>query len=317
MSSQHLVDPDLLPLLELLPNIELSAETLPLARLGALPLPQEPHGPVELLELQVPGSPNAPPVPLRLYSPAERQEPLTTILHLHGGGYVMGATAPWEGVHRRLVHDLQCILVSVDYRLAPETIFPGAVEDAYAALCWVKSEGSNLGIDTSHVGLMGESAGGGLAAGLALLARDRGEHAVAFQHLIYPMIDDRTGSTDEGHPYTGEFVWNAASNRFGWASLLGHAPGGSTVSPYAAAARATDLAGLPPTFISVGALDLFVDENIEYTRRLARAGVPVELHVYPGAFHGFDLMQNAVIAETARRDSLAALRRALRSHQTF
>ena len=157
---------------------------------------------------------------------------------------------------------------------------------------------------------MGESAGGGLAAALALLARDRGEYSIAFQHLIYPMLDDRTG-TETPHPYAGEYLWTPANNMFGWSALLSVAPGSAGVSPYAAAARAADLAGLPPAFIATGALDLFVEEDIEYARRLIRAGVPVELHVYPGAFHGFDLSPDARVAQEARRISVAALRRAL------
>lgn len=159
---------------------------------------------------------------------------------------------------------------------------------------------------------MGESAGGGLAAALALLARDRGDYALAFQHLIYPMIDDRTCVSDDPNPVTGEFIWTRHNNHFGWSALLGEAPGGPDISPYAAAARAKDLAGLPATFISTPTLDLFVDEDIAYARRLMRAGVPVELHVYPGGFHGFDYAPDSSrLAANARRDSRAALRRAL------
>jgi triacylglycerol lipase len=158
---------------------------------------------------------------------------------------------------------------------------------------------------------MGESAGGGLAAGLALLARDRGEHQLAFQHLIYPMIDDRTCTADDPHPFAGEFVWTPSANRFGWTSLLGHEPGRAGVSPYAAAARAEDLSRLPPTYIATGALDLFVEENFEYARRLIRAGVPTELHVYPGAFHGFQWAAQSEVAMAAARDTRAALVRAL------
>ena len=149
-----------------------------------------------------------------------------------------------------------------------------------------------------------------MAAGLALLTRDRGQIPLAFQLLIYPMLDDRTVTVAEPHPYTGEFIWTAEANRFGWASLLGQEPGGPDVSPYAAAARAESLAGLSPTFIGVGALDLFLEEDLEYARRLMRAGVPTELHVYPGAFHGFDMAAGASVSQTAQRDRFDALRRA-------
>ena len=156
---------------------------------------------------------------------------------------------------------------------------------------------------------MGESAGGGLAAALALLARDRGEYPIAFQLLDAPMIDDRT-CVRPPHPVAGEFVFTPASNRFGWRCLLGEEPGGDGVSPYAAAARAEDLSGLPPAFIATGALDLFLDENLDYAARLARAGVPIELHVYPGAPHGYALAGSAQVTRTATRDKLDALRRA-------
>jgi triacylglycerol lipase len=157
---------------------------------------------------------------------------------------------------------------------------------------------------------MGESAGGGLAAALALLARDRGELRLAFQALDYPMLDDRT-CVREPHPCTGEYVWTAQNNAFGWAALLGAPPGSDGVSPYAAAARASDLSGLPRTFIATGGLDLFLDENLEYARRLMRAGVSTELHVHAGAWHGFDWFTNAPVAVEARRTLLRFLARAL------
>jgi triacylglycerol lipase len=181
------------------------------------------------------------------------------------------------------------------------------VEDAYAALNYVSAHATELNIDPARIGIKGESAGGGLAAALALLARDRGGVQPAFQHLIYPMIDDRTTT----HPYAGEFIWTPELNQFGWAALLGHAPGAPDTSPYAAAARAENLAGLPPAYIATGALDLFVEENLEYARRLLRAGVAVELHLYPGAYHGFDVFPGARVTATAVRDSTEALRRAM------
>src|SRR5581483_4906452 len=150
------------------------------------------------------------------------------------------------------------------------------------------------------------------AAALALLTRDRGEIKLTHQQLIYPMIDDRSAASD--HPYTGEFVWNHAANHFGWTAMLGHEPGrASGVSPYVAASRAENLAGLPPTFISTGALDLFLEEDLEYARRLMRAGVPVELHVYPGAIHGFDMAIGSRLARQHARDQGIALERVLKT----
>jgi triacylglycerol lipase len=187
------------------------------------------------------------------------------------------------------------------------------VEDCYAALKWLHANAGELGVDVGRIAIGGASAGGGLAACLGLLTRDRGEVPLAFQLLIYPMLDDRTVTHDDPHPHTGEFIWTHDSNHLGWASLLGQAPGSDGVSPYAAAARAESVAGLPPTFISVGSLDLFLEEDIEYARRLIRAAVPTELHIYPGAFHGFNMVPDAEVTQAYTRDSMGALKRALQA----
>lgn len=310
--TRRLVDPQLLTLLDALPTIDLSEELLPLLRVpGRLPFPgtDEAGAQVRMTRRTAPGPNGAPDVNVLVYQPPEGRGPWPCIFHIHGGGYVIGAMEPHEPVHRSMVAALDCVIVTVDYRLAPETRHPGPVEDCYAALSWLFGSASELGVDEARIGVMGESAGGGLAAALSLLARDRGEHRLAFQHLIYPMIDDRTCMTADPHPHAGEFIWTPHNNRFGWAALLGREPGGEGVSPYAAAARAADLSGLPPSFISTGALDLFVEEDIEYARRLLRAGVPTELHVYPGGFHGFDFDMTATVSASARRDSLSALTR--------
>ena len=311
--SRHLVDPQLLGILEVFPESELNEQTLATARAMEFPFPTDPVASeaVSMVRRQVPGPDGAPPVELLVYTPKAASSARPCIFHMHGGGYVAGTAASHEPLHRSLALAADCVVASVEYRLAPETPFPGAIEDCYAALAFVFAEAAKLGIDPQCVGVMGESAGGGLAASLALLARDRGQYALAFQHLIYPMIDDRTCVLREPHPYAGEFIWTAQKNHFGWASLLGVPPGSPEVSPYAAAARATDLGGLPPAYIASAALDLFIDDNLDYARRLMRAGVPVELHVYPGAFHAFDLFPDSEVARTANRDSLAALRRVL------
>ncbi|HTU09937.1 MAG TPA: alpha/beta hydrolase [Allosphingosinicella sp.] len=310
MDSRHLVDPELAPFLEMFPSMMLSLETLDAMRKRELPLPPIEESNVDLERIYVPGPKDAPEILLHVYRPRDVPRPLPCIYHIHGGGYVGGKAKDLEPAHRPLAAELGCAIVSVDYRLAPETPFPGPLEDCYAGLAWTFAQAEALGLDPARIGVMGESAGGGLAAALALLARDRGEYRLAFQQLIYPMLDDRT-CADEPHPYAGEFLWHAHNNRFGWTSLLGREPGGEGVSPYAAPARATDLAGLPPSFVSTGALDLFLDEDILYAQRLLRAGVPTELHVYPGAFHAFDMMPGAAVAEQARRDSRAALKRFL------
>jgi triacylglycerol lipase len=309
MDTLHLVDPALRPLLDVWPTVTLSAETLAEARARQLPSPPFEAPGVTVEERHVPGSAVAPDIGLRIYRPSA-PAPTGCIYHIHGGGYVMGSAAEAEFVYRPLAGTLGCVVVSVDYRLAPEAPYPAAIEDCYAGLAWVFANAEELGVNRERIGVMGESAGGGLAAALALMTRDRGEHALAFQHLTYPMLDDRT-VTRPPHPTAGQFVWTRDSNRFGWTALLGHEPGGDDVSPYAAAARAADLAGLPPTYLMTGALDLFVEEDIDYARRLVAAGVPTEFHLYPGGFHGFDFMPAVAVADQARADRLAALRRAL------
>ena len=313
-SSRHLVDPQLLGLLDSLPPLKLSDEILPLVREGSRLPPRvvpEPTVPVFHEIRTVPGPAGSPDVALYIYRPEAAAGPLPCILHVHGGGYVTGSPSTQIAAHRSLAAALSCCIVSVDYRRAPETRFPGAVEDCYAGLAWVTAHAAELRIDPARIGVMGESAGGGLAAALALLVRDRGALRLSFQHLIYPMIDDRTCVSSDPHPLAGEFLWTPHNNHYGWKALLGVEPGSAGVSPYAAAARAERLEGLPPAFISTGSLDLFLEEDMDYARRLLRAGVPVELHVYPGGFHAFDLDPDAAVARQARRDSRAALARAL------
>jgi acetyl esterase/lipase len=316
MDTRHLVDPELLPALEYFPTLVLTADALPQMRsmMNEVLKQQRTMGPpsdVIAEERHIPGPAGAPDIRVMLYKPSHCDAAMAGYLHIHGGGYVTGIPEMNEIQNKALAMEIGCTVVSVDYRLAPDTPHPGPIEDCYAALKWLHTAASGLGVDRSRIAIGGESAGGGLAAALGLLARDRGEVPVAFQLLIYPMLDDRTVTRSVPHQFTGEFVWNAASNRFGWHALLGREPGSSPISPYAAAARAESLAGLPPTFISVGALDIFLDENLDYAKRLLAAGVPTELHVYPGAYHGFDLAAQADVVKRFRRDQVEALKRAL------
>ncbi len=318
MTTRHLIDPELIALIDAFPPIQLTIEGLPQARTEfaemfaqqAATLPASSD--IEVSERHVPGPAGSPDVRVLVYLPKGSPRPLPALLWIHGGGYVIGSADEDDMTVKAMVSAVGCAAVSVDYRLSPETPHPGPVEDCYAALKWLHANASELGVDTGRIAIGGASAGGGLAAGLVLLTRDRGEVPLAFQLLIYPMLDDRTVTTADPHPYTGEFIWTHDDNRFGWTALLGQEPGGASVSPYAAAARAECVAGLPPTFISVGALDLFLDEDMEYARRLLRAGVPTELHIYPGAYHGFDLfVPEAQVTQAYERDVLGALRRAL------
>ena len=233
------------------------------------------------------------------------------ILHTHGGGYIAGS-AKWEVPRlQKLAQEMDCIIVSVDYRLAPETTYTGSIEDNYAGLKWMYNRAAQIGLDTTRIALMGESAGGGHAARLAITARDRAEVPVAAQILIYPMLDDRTGSTVKMPGRIGTLGWNAEANVFGWRSFLGMAPGGAGVPSAGVPARVRNLAGLPPAFIGVGGIDLFVSEDVDYARRLNEVGVPTELLVVPGAYHGFDIIAaDTTPAQRFTKAKLNALRRA-------
>lgn len=266
---------------------------------------------VSSTDVQAPGPKGAPNVFVRIYQPVDRPATLPALLWIHGGGYVLGSVERDDLLAKHLARVGQCVVASVEYRLAPEHPFPAPVEDCYAALKWLSAHSAELGVNQSRIAIGGASAGGGLAAGLALLTRDRAEVELAFQLLIYPMIDDRNiDPASETAPDT--FVWTRENNRMGWRAYLGREPGGTDVSPYAAAARATNLKGLPPAYIPVGDLDLFLDENITYAQRLLAAGVPTELHVYPGAFHGFNgFVPGAEVSRRFNTDRDNALKRML------
>jgi acetyl esterase/lipase len=321
MDSRYLVDPELLEALAASPVDELTAEGLPKVRAErasefARLQPTLPAFPgIDVRDERIPGPPDAPPVRVLIYLPTQlatrTQGSLPALVWIHGGGYVLGSADADEAQVKTIVDQVGCLVVSVDYRLAPEAPFPAAVEDSYAALAWLHRHVGELGVDAARIAVGGASAGGGLAAALALLARDRAEFPIAFQLLLVPMLDDRTVTASDQHPYTGEFTWTRARNLFGWSSLLGQEPGGQNVSPYASPARALSLERLPAAYIATGALDLFLEEDLEYARRLTRAGVPMELHVYPGAFHGFGRAATARVTLAYRRDLLQALGRAL------
>lgn len=321
MTTRHLVDPEIVPMLEMFPRLTLTTESLPQTRIflnemNAQALAGLPdYSTVAVSERHIPGPQGAPDVRVLVYLPKNVSTSVPALLWIHGGGYVIGNADQADPQLKMVVSTIGCVAIAVDYRLAPETSHPGPVEDCYAALKWVYTNASELSVDATRIAIGGDSAGGGLAAGLGLLTRDRGEVPLVLELLIYPMLDDRTVTSTDPHPYTGEYVWTIDSNRFGWAALLAQEPGSPDVSPYAAAARAEKLEGLPSTFISVGALDLFLEEDMEYARRLIRAGVPTELHVYPGAFHGFPMVANAQVTQAYTRDYLNALTRAFKKKE--
>ena len=313
-SSRHLVDPELLPLLELMPPYQsIGQENLAALReqvdeLADLQLAAADMSGVAIAVERI-ARKDGPPVRVVLYRPSESSRRIPALLHVHGGGMVMGRP---EMRHANLVvmaRTLRCLVASVDYRLAPEAPYPAALEDCTTALGWLHREAAQLDIDPDRIAICGESAGGGIAAGVTLYARDHGGPPLDAQMLTYPMLDDRTGFGNDAHPYAGEFVWGTAGNRFCWRALLGERAGSGDVPYYAAPARALEMAGLPPTFIAVGSLDLFFEENVEFARRLTAAGVPTELHIYPGAFHAFDGATDATVTQNFKRDWFAALKK--------
>lgn len=313
--SRHLVDPELAVGIDGPMTQRLDAETLGAYRamleevVAAIPKPtSDALRSASFEERYVPGSKGAPDVHVLVYTPPEPgTAPFPAILHIHGGGFVSGSAEMSDPNSRAYAVEMQCVVVSVNYRLAPETAFPGPVEDCYAALLWLHASAQELGIDPDRIMIGGESAGAGLAAALCLLARDRGQVTPCFQYLAEPMLDHRSVASD--HPHSGQFGWTREHNGFGWDSMLADTDR-ATISPYASPAMAADLAGLPPTFIHIGALDLFLEESLEYARRLTRAGVSVELHVWPGAFHAFGAY-DAHVSREARRVARTAIKRAL------
>jgi acetyl esterase/lipase len=275
----------------------LTVNMLPMARasaeLRAQPLLPEPR-PEERIIPGVPGSPD-----VHIYvlgvKPGELRP---AILYIHGGGFILGSAKGSLVNAQNISLKHHCVVVSVEYRLAPDAPFPGPLDDNYAALKWLYDHAAELAVDRTRVAIMGESAGGGHAAMLAIAARNRGEIPIKQQILVYPMLDDRTGTTSDAAPWMGQFVWTAKINNLGWSSLLGVPAGSTSVPAGAVPAREKDLKGLPPTFIAVGSIDLFANEDIAYAQRLMNQGIATELYVAPGAFHGFDGMApNAGIAK--------------------
>ena len=301
-----LLDPETAAVLATIPGLgTLDDELLPRIRRQRQKLAQADQARlsdrVERVDHVVPGRHGQPDVTVRVHRPVGAGGARPCVYWMHGGGFVLGTYLNDDLRFDDWCVRFDCVGVSVEYRLAPETPYPGPLEDAYTGLAWVHANATALGVDPDRIGLAGASAGAGLAAGVALAARDRGEVPVAFQFLIYPMLDDRMINPSTQWPVP---VWNPGSNRYGWKSYLGELFDTEDVPSYAAPARATDLAGLPSTYILVGTLDAFLDEDIVYAQRLNHAGVPAELHVYPGAPHGFELFApDTALARRATADA--------------
>lgn len=288
------VHPELRRAARFVPRQVLYHWSVPLLR--RLPNPRRPErGGVEILTLPSGAG-------IRLYRPARASGDVAALLWIHGGGYVIGNAAQDDDYCRAFTRKLGIAVAAVDYRLAPEHPYPIPLEDCYSALTWL----SQLpGVDPGRIAIGGASAGGGLTAALAFLARDRGEVLPILQLLSYPMLDDRT--VDPALDDPGFRLWNTASNRIGWASYLAGAD-----AEVAVPGRRTDLAGLPPAWLGVGTLDLFHHESVGYAKRLEAAGVPCEMHEVTGAFHGFDkIVPKAPISRAYFDSKCESLRRAM------
>ncbi|MFE4371870.1 alpha/beta hydrolase [Streptomyces sp. NPDC056835] len=269
------------------------------------------NGTVELQNFSISGPPGAPKISLLVLRPVGLAAGAPVFYYMHGGGMIIGNSRTGVGSVLDWAVDNGAVVVSVEYRLAPEHPDPAPIEDCYAGLLWTHEHAAEIGGNADRIVVAGASAGGGLAAGVALLARDRGGPRLLGQLLMCPMLDDRF-VTLSSRELDGEGIWDATSNMTGWNALLGERRGGGDVSFYAAPARATDLTGLPTSFVDVGSVETFRDEDIDYATRLLQAGVQCELHVWPGGFHGFDGMApQASLSQTASATRAAWVRRLL------
>ena len=250
----------------------------------------------------------------KVYEPSQRiGGKLPAMLWIHGGGYVLGHPDMDDALCERFVQAANCVVVSFDYRLAPEHPYPAAINDCYAGLVWMTDEAESLGIDLDRVAIAGASGGGGLTTALALMARDKGGPALLFQMPLYPMVDNRNSTASSHEIIVENATWNRTNNVTAWSMYLGEDTAGSEqLSAYAVPARAESLAGLPPTYTCVGQLDLFRDETIDYVRRLAEAGVDVEFQLYPGCYHCFEVfVPEAEVSQRASQSYVDAMARAL------
>lgn len=312
--SDRAYDPELAPMIPMLPT-ESDFSDIETMRAGmdemiaalSPPLPDDPGA--RFADQKIAGPEGAPDVTVRVYQPETQESSLPGVLYIHGGGFMVGSI---ESEHRGALGaavGAEAVVVSVEYRLAPENPFPAGLEDCYAALSWLADNAASLGVDPRRIGVMGSSAGGGLAAGLALLTRDRGGPPLCYQVLGIPELDDRL-DTPSMLAFTDTPLWNRPNAVVSWRAYLGE--GIEDVSPYAAPARAKDLAGLPAAYVSTMEFDPLRDEGIRYAARLLEAGVSVELHQYPGTFHGSHIFADVAVSKRTVAEMTEALRRGLR-----
>lgn len=313
--SRHLIDPEIISAVDLIPTTELTESTLMEARKNQSQMMQKidvtQMFPITLEKKVVPSYFSGPDIQIEIIKPKHsKHHKMPLYYSIHGGGMVLGSPVVDRPANASLAAQHGFCCVSVYYRLAPEHVQPSQLQDCYSGLKWCIEHAEELGIDTRKVAVGGSSAGGGLAAGLALYIRDQKEFEIHHLRLMRPMLDDRTSTAPE-HPYAGEFIWTIQSNYFGWKSVLGDEPGQEEVSEYYVPARAKSLAGLPPTYINIGTIDLFIDEALFFAKQLAFDGVLVELHVYPGYHHMSPAFPDAHFSKEGARTSEYALLKAL------
>jgi acetyl esterase/lipase len=308
------IDPELTAILELLPPLQIADAVAARAGFDEMMAALRTDIPgLEKLEIEdrlVPGWEGDPDVGVRLYVPKERAGPVPGVVMIHGGGFVIGSVDSEQAGAVALANGTGAIVVSVEYRLAPEHPFPAGLHDCYSALAFLAAHTNELGVDSARLALVGTSAGGGLAAATALLARDLGGPALCFQMLHIPELDDRL-ETPSMRAFVDSPIWNRPLAEQSWKAYLGEEAGSGEVSPYAAPSRAADLSGLPAAYISTAENDPLRDEGILYALGLLRAGVSVELHQFPGTFHGSTLVTTAAISQRAQQEAAIVLRRAL------
>ena len=311
--SEYAIDPELVPWLAMVPEMDFAdvvAGRDRLSQLIALMPAREVPDDVETRNATIPGRDGAPGVPIRIYTPtATTSSPRAGYLHIHGGGFVIGDLDMSEQAPAEIARDAGAVVVSVGYRLAPEDPFPAGLEDCYAALEWLASEAGQLGVDPARIAVGGESAGGGLAAAVALLARDRGGPALTHQFLDIPELDDRL-ETASMKRFVDTPLWDRGKAELSWKYYLSGTPEVLGLQ-YAAPARMEDLSGLPPAFVATCEFDPLRDEGLIYAQRLLAAGVRVELHSYPGTFHGSIAVPEAAVSRRMAADKKDAIRRAL------
>ena len=314
MGSRPIIDPDIYAVATRFPEVKFAdadgTRALFAAMLEAAASEGGPaHDPtIAQVERKIPGAPGGPEIRVRIYTPNRRTSGSPVYLSFHGGGFVLGDLETEHARCLKMSMDGNAVVVSVDYRLAPENPYPASVEDCYAALQWAASEATMLGVDRNKIVIGGSSAGGALAAAVALMARDKSGPPIALQMLFYPMLDDR-GGTESMRTGHDALVCNSRHVRDMWSHYLG--PDRTKVSPYAAPARAATLANLPPAYVITCEHDPLRDEGLNYAIRLLQAGVPVELHNYAGTVHGFDLLiPGAKVSSRAFDECVAAFRRA-------